>query len=220
MTTSDDSRAPSAESCGVERSTQADIAGDFETVSSDADLLILVDDDDRETGSLDKTACHDGNGVLHRAFSLFVLNVAGETLLQRRGTSKRLWPGYWSNGCCSHPRHGEVTLEAVQRRAKEELGLAVDPRFIFKFQYHARFGDRGSEHELCSVFVSQGAENTLCVNPTEISEWRWISPADLDREIKNSPESFTPWLKLEWRRLQEGGEIRVEEPCSCSDRQK
>ena len=75
----------------------------FEVVSDDADLLVLVDEADREIGTLGKIACHDGAGVLHRAFSLFVFNPAGETLLQRRHRGKRLWPGYWSNACCSHP---------------------------------------------------------------------------------------------------------------------
>ena len=84
-----------------------DAANRFEVVSRDDELLILVDDDDRQIGTLDKSSCHDGEGTLHRAFSLFVFNPEGETLLQRRHTDKRLWPGYWSNGCCSHPRVGE-----------------------------------------------------------------------------------------------------------------
>ena len=178
----------------------------LEAVSSDSEPLILVDQEDREIGSLDKAACHDGEGVLHRAFSLFVFNAEGETLLQRRHAGKRLWPGYWSNGCCSHPRPGEATPDAVRRRAQEELGLAVAPRFVFKFQYRAAFGGAGSEFELCSVFVCNSGAETPCVNATEVSEWRWVSPVELDRELENSPGAFTPWLRLEWHRLR--GEFR------------
>ena len=172
----------------------------FEVVSNDDDPLILVDERDREVGTLDKKSCHDGEGALHRAFSLFVFNPEGDTLLQRRHASKRLWPGYWSNGCCSHPRHGEVLEEAVVRRADQELGLSVVPEFLFKFQYQASFGDIGSEFELCSVFVSHGAKAPL-VNSTEIAEWRWIAPQELDREMQAAPASFTPWLKIEWQRI-------------------
>ena len=113
----------------------------------------------------------------------------GDTLLQRRHASKRLWPGYWSNGCCSHPRHGEVLEEAVIRRAHQELGLTVVPEFLFKFQYRASFGDVGSEFELCSVFVSHGA-GAPRVNTAEIAEWRWIPRDQLDREMETAPDRF------------------------------
>ncbi|MCY3621540.1 MAG: isopentenyl-diphosphate Delta-isomerase [Gammaproteobacteria bacterium] len=172
----------------------------FEVVSSDDEPLILVDEQDREVGTLDKKSCHDGAGALHRAFSLFVFNGNGDTLLQRRHASKRLWPGYWSNGCCSHPRLGEDLEEAVVRRAGQELGLSVAPEFLFKFQYQASFGDLGSEFELCSVFVSHGGEVPQ-VNSSEIAEWRWISRRELDQEMEAAPGHFTPWLKIEWQRL-------------------
>ena len=172
----------------------------FEVVSRDDEPLILVDDQDRQVGTLDKSACHDGDGLLHRAFSLFVFNPQGDTLLQRRQSDKRLWPGYWSNACCSHPRDGELLEDAVIRRAEQELGLVVVPEFLFKFSYRASFLDVGTEFELCSVFVSHGAPAPR-VNASEIAEWRWISPADLDREMASEPEMFTPWLMIEWQRL-------------------
>ncbi len=176
------------------------LAPQHAVVSSEEDLLILVDAEDREIGTLAKSACHDGEGVLHRAFSLFVFNAEGETLLQRRHPDKRLWPGYWSNGCCSHPRMGEEQGAAARRRAAEELGLALRPEFVFKFRYHAAFRDRGSERELCSVFVASTAA-TPAVNRTEVADWRWVGRDALDREIENRPDAFTPWLKLEWARL-------------------
>ena len=176
----------------------------FETVSDESDMLILVDGDDCAIGTLDKAACHDGGGVLHRAFSLFVFNARGETLLQRRHASKRLWPGYWSNGCCSHPRAGEDVVEAATRRAEEELGLAAAPEFVFKFQYRAAFADVGSEFELCSVLVSR-ADDAPRVNAAEVSEWRWIAAEALDREIEKEPDAFTPWFKQEWARLRATG---------------
>lgn len=171
-----------------------------EVVSSEDELLILVDEHDREIGTLDKSSCHDGDGTLHRAFSLFVFNQRGETLLQQRHPDKRLWPGYWSNACCSHPRHGEVIEDAVVRRAEQELGLTVNPTFVFKFQYQESFRDVGSEFEHCSVFVASG-DSQPKINRTEISDWNWISPTELDREIERSKMLLTPWLKLEWKRL-------------------
>ena len=79
-----------------------------EVVSSVSEELILVDDQDREIGSEAKSVCHKGSGILHRAFSIFVINSDNQLLLQQRSDSKPLWPLYWSNTCCSHPRLGET----------------------------------------------------------------------------------------------------------------
>ncbi len=121
--------------------------------SAEAEPLILVDEADREVGYLSKERCHEGRGVLHRAFSLLIFNDRGELLLQRRAAAKRLWPHYWSNSCCSHPRRTESMETAIHRRLHEELGLACPLRFLFKFQYQAQFDNVGAEHELCSVFI-------------------------------------------------------------------
>jgi isopentenyl-diphosphate delta-isomerase len=166
-------------------------------VSSDDDLLIVVDEDDRAVGHLDKRACHDGEGVLHRAFSVFIFNRRGELLLQRRADEKRLWPGFWSNSCCSHPRRGERLEEAAARRLEEELGIAAELVYLYTFRYHARYSDAGSEREVCSVFVGR-SDGPVRANRREIAEWRWIAPADLEAELARDPEAFTPWMKLEW----------------------
>ena len=175
-------------------------------VSSDSDMLILVDPLDQELGLLSKDACHDGEGLLHRAFSVFIFNSEGNLLLQKRSEQKRLWPGYWSNSCCSHPRAGEKTSHAVSRRVEQELGLSVVPKFVYKFTYQASFGEVGSEHELCHVFRALTSE-TPRANRNEVSEWRWISPQALNEELELSPDTFTPWLKLEWPVLLENTNV-------------
>ena len=169
-------------------------------VSSEGEALIRVDSDDRPIGTLDKSACHDGAGLLHRAFSLFIFNPKGELLIHQRHPSKRLWPAYWSNSCCSHPRAGEDMTTAVARRLQQELGLSARLRYLYKFEYRAEFGDAGTEHELCSVYVGTTSA-TPVINTTEIADWRWIAPAELDRALETHPERYTPWFKLEWARL-------------------
>lgn len=169
-------------------------------VSFDDEPLVLVDAEDRELGFLDKVAAHRGAGTLHRAFSLFVFNDAGELLLQRRADGKRLWGGYWSNTCCSHPRRGETMDTAVHRRLREELGIDCPLRFLFKFEYHAQFDADGAEHELCWVYAGRNNEMPQ-VNSNEIAATRSVAAAELDAEMAAQPESFTPWFKLEWARI-------------------
>lgn len=172
-----------------------------ETVSSPGESLILVDEADREVGFASKQRCHEGDGVLHRAFSAFLFNDSGELLLQKRSGMKPLWPLYWSNSCCSHPREGESTEAAVHRRIREELGLVSEPNFLYKFSYHAPYLDLGSERELCWVFAGQHTGEVV-IHPEEIAEVRYLSPAALTAEINAEPERFTPWFKMEWERIQ------------------
>ena len=170
-------------------------------VAADSEPLILVDETDREVGHLSKARCHQGRGVLHRAFSLLIFNDAGEWLLQQRAPSKRLWPLYWSNSCCSHPRRAETLEAAIHRRLYEELGLRCPLHFLFKFQYQAQFDAAAAEHELCSVFIGRST-GPVSINQNEIVAWRWSTPGALQAEMRGpGAESFTPWFVLEWQRI-------------------
>ena len=123
-------------------------------VSFPDEMLILVDQDGRSIGEASKQQCHEGRGLLHRAFSLLIFDQKGRLLLQQRAAGKLLWPGYWSNSCCSHPRTGEGLAAAARRRSREELGLSVDPELLFTFQYSATYRNIGSENEVCAVFAA------------------------------------------------------------------
>jgi isopentenyl-diphosphate delta-isomerase len=169
-------------------------------VSSDTEQLILVTNDDADAGYMDKGQCHDGDGILHRAFSLFIFNRNGELLLQKRAAGKRLWPLYWSNSCCSHPRKGESLPEATTRRLADELGIQARLEFVYKFSYQARFGDKGSENELCSVFLGR-SDDLVRPNQTEVAAIRHVQTSALAKELQSSPQTFTPWFKMEWDRL-------------------
>jgi isopentenyl-diphosphate Delta-isomerase len=172
-------------------------AGD---IAADSDSLILVDEADQGVGHLSKVLCHEGQGILHRAFSLLIFNGGGELLIQQRSASKRLWPMYWSNSCCSHPRRAETMEAAIQRRLQEELGLRCPLHFLFKFQYQAQFDATGAENELCSVFIGRSTESVK-INAHEILAWRWVSPEALQAEMAAGAGNFTPWFKLEWTRI-------------------
>jgi isopentenyl-diphosphate delta-isomerase len=166
-------------------------------VSSSSEELILVDEHDREIGSSSKSDCHSGSGVLHRAFSIFVFNGDNELLLQKRSPTKLLWPNYWSNTCCSHPRRGESMERAVVRRLEQELGFMCPLEFLYKFRYQAQYGSIGAEHEYCSVYHGR-YDGPVDVNINEIADWRFIGVQDLERELQRAPETFTPWFKMEW----------------------
>jgi isopentenyl-diphosphate delta-isomerase len=178
----------------------AQLQNDHRVVSSESEELILVDQDDTEVGFLSKAESHDGSGVLHRAFSLFLFNADGELLLQKRGSDKRLWPGFWSNSCCSHPRRGETMEVATRRRLRDELNIESQLEYVYKFAYTAEFGAAGSENELCHVYLGR-IDNSVRPNDHEIDAIRFVRPQDLTREQTESPTQFTPWFKQEWQTL-------------------
>jgi isopentenyl-diphosphate delta-isomerase len=173
-----------------------------EIVSNPAEKLILVDSDDREIGALPKSDCHVGDGILHRAFSIFVFNSDGDVLLQKRSADKPLWPMYWSNACCSHPRLGESMEVAVRRRMREELGVDCPLTFLYKFEYQAAYEDIGAERELCSVYIGE-SDGPFDPNRAELADLRFFPRDELSAMLAQKPGSFTPWFKMEWERISE-----------------
>lgn len=158
------------------------------------ELVVLVNPDDQVLGLMEKQQAHI-NGLLHRAFSVFLFNDKGEMLLQKRASEKYHSPNQWTNAVCSHPRIGETYLEGAKRRVKEELGIEVDLSEKFHFIYKADVGGNLWEHELDHVFT--GFYNAgFALNKEEVEEVRYISMEDLDKEIAEKPETFTEWFKI------------------------
>ena len=89
---------------------------------------------------------------------------------------------------------------AVHRRLEQELGMSAELNFAYKFEYSAPFKELGTEHELCWVYVGQTDAQPV-VNTTEIGDWRWIDQSQLTQELTANPGAFTPWLAMEWARL-------------------
>ena len=170
-----------------------------EIVSNASEQLILVDEHDREIGFRSKADCHTGKGVLHRAFSIFVFNSDNELLLQQRSPSKLLWPGYWSNTCCSHPRRGEAMDDGGHAPARAGARLRrARSSILYKFKYQAQFGARGRRARVVLGVLrplrrSGGRERQrdrrLAVRRRRRARARAQQAA---------PETFTPWFKMEW----------------------
>ena len=162
--------------------------------------LILVDPQDRPCGTGGKLAVHQ-QGLLHRAFSIFVFDDRERLLLQRRADGKYHFARLWSNTCCGHPRPGEATLDAARRRLVEEFGFATALEEFAQLTYQARDPASGlTEHEYLHVFRGRypGAPRPT---PEEIGAWRWVPLGRVERLLRRRPQAFTPWFALLFRRL-------------------
>jgi len=162
-------------------------------------LLIRVDTNDMPLGVVEKMAAHR-EGILHRAFSVFIFNSEGKWLLQQRAVGKYHSAGLWTNSCCGHPQEGDETGEAARNRLNYEMGLDCDLRNIFNFTYRASLENGLVEHEFDHVFIGFSDELPR-VNPEEVSGWRMVSIEDLREEIEAGESRFTEWFKMVYERV-------------------
>src|SRR6056300_40432 len=161
--------------------------------------VILVDSEDKPIGTLPKMEAHE-KGVLHRAFSVFILNQKGELMLQQRAHHKYHSPGLWTNTCCSHQREGEQNIEAGMRRLDEEMGFSVTLEELFSFIYKAPFDNGLTEHELDHVMLGH-YEEVPQINTEEVAEWKWMSLIDIEADIAINPDEYTVWFKIIFERF-------------------
>lgn len=163
--------------------------------------VILVDTNDNQIGLMPKLEAHE-KAVLHRAFSVFVINNKGETMLQQRAADKYHSPLLWTNTCCSHQREGESNIQAGKRRLQEEMGFETDLEELFSFIYKAPFDNGLTEHEFDHVMIGN-YDGEPEINPKEVANWKWMLPSEVKKDIDRHPENYTAWFKIIFDRFYE-----------------
>lgn len=156
--------------------------------------VILVNEADEQIGVMEKMEAHE-KGLLHRAFSVFIFNTKGEMLLQQRALNKYHSGGLWTNACCSHPRPGEDTLQAAQRRLMEEMGIKTPLTFKTSFTYKTAFENGLTEHEFDHVFIGTFNEEPH-INNNEVNSYCWKSVESTKNSVKQMPDIYTSWFKI------------------------
>ena len=155
--------------------------------------LILVDEGNRATGSQGKTAVHRA-GLLHRAFSIFLVDERGRLVLQQRSRKKYHSGGLWANSCCGHPRPGERTIAAARRRLNEEMGVSAALSFGFFSRYRTELDNGMQENEFVYVYFGQ-LTSAPRPDPAEIADVAFLSCEEVARRIKRDPNGFAFWFK-------------------------
>ncbi|QLG44227.1 isopentenyl-diphosphate Delta-isomerase [Costertonia aggregata] len=156
--------------------------------------VILVNEADEQIGTMPKMEAHE-KALLHRAFSVFIMNDKGETMLQQRAAHKYHSPLLWTNTCCSHQRVGETNIQAGKRRLQEEMGFMAELEEVISFIYKAPFDNGLTEHELDHVMIGK-YNDAPKINPDEVADWKWMRPEAVKEDIYRSPEKYTEWFKI------------------------
>jgi isopentenyl-diphosphate delta-isomerase len=155
--------------------------------------VIVVNENNRKIAVAEKSLAHR-QGLLHRAFSIFLIDGDARVVLQQRHLAKYHSGGLWANTCCGHPRPGERTLAAAQRRLQEELGVTANLRLAFRTRYRMAVSPEMTENEL--VYVYFGAlDGKPSPNPVEIDALKAMSLVDLERDARHRPERWAVWLR-------------------------
>ena len=161
--------------------------------------VILVDKNDNALGFMEKMEAHE-KGILHRAFSVFILNDKSELLIQRRAKSKYHSAGLWTNSCCSHQRKDESSIQAGQRRLFEEMGIKASLQKLFSFIYKTSFDNGLIEHELDHVLFGFSNEKPK-INSQEVDDYNWVSLEILKKDLILKPDKYTAWFVIIFERF-------------------
>lgn len=156
--------------------------------------VILVNKNDEPIGLMNKLEAHE-KAVLHRAFSVFILNDKNEIMLQQRANHKYHSPLLWTNTCCSHQRAGESNIEAGKRRLQEEMGFSTELKELFHFIYKAPFDNGLTEHELDHVMIGYYNDEPN-INNDEAESWKWMKIEDIRSDMIVNPQLYTVWFKI------------------------
>eukprot|EP00033_Pygsuia_biforma_P002925 GCRY01003225.1.p1 GENE.GCRY01003225.1~~GCRY01003225.1.p1 ORF type:complete len:257 (+),score=41.67 GCRY01003225.1:95-772(+) len=169
---------------------------------------IQLNDKDEVIGAVSKVNSHLGEGILHRAFSVFLFNSKGELCLQQRSGDKITFPLYWTNTCCSHPLYRETELNgekgvknAAVRKLDHELGITAilpeDLKFLTRMSYFAKSDSKWCEREIDYILLCQ--KDVECkIVPNEVAAVQYVSQEKLKEMLASESEDLkiTPWFKL------------------------
>lgn len=158
------------------------------------ELVVLVNENNEQIGLMPKLEAHQ-KALLHRAFSVFILNDKNELMLQQRAADKYHSPLLWANTCCSHQREGETNIEAGNRRLQEEMGFNTQLKELFSFIYKAPFDNGLTEHELDHVMIGYYNQEPT-INPDEVEAWKWMDIDEVRKDIQQNPDIYTAWFKI------------------------
>lgn len=177
------------------------------------DFVVLLTAAGDVDGCAPRLSVHDSDTPLHLAFSCYVFDDRGRCLVTRRAESKVTWPGVWTNSCCGHPRPGERIEDAVRRRLRAELSVAVTDLTLVlpRFRYRARMGNGVVENELCPVFrarIGDGTvhpDGTVRPDPAEVAAVEWTDWPAFRDDVSAGRRAVSPWCALQVRELAELG---------------
>lgn len=162
---------------------------DFQQINEE--WVPLVNDTGYVTGKAPRSQVHNGSKLLHPVVHLHVLNHNKAILLQKRPITKQIQPGKWDTAVGGHISAGETLEEALQKEAREEIGLL---QFSAK-QLKVYRWDCDAESELVYLFYTHD-HKSLKPQSDEVEELRFWTKNQIENQL--GKDVFTPNFELEF----------------------
>jgi len=163
------------------------------------ELLQLVDEEGRPSGSAPRAACHGNPALIQAVVHLYLFDPRGRLYLQKRSETKDTCPGLWDSSVGGHLGAGETPDQALERETREELGIRLGElrgcrpltAFVLRSEWESEY-----VFPYRAVFAGKPRPN-----PEEIAEGRFDRPEVIRRRIAAQPEAFTPNFRAAFARL-------------------
>lgn len=167
--------------------------------------IVFVNQDGTPTGeTAEKLSAHNANTKLHLAFSCYIFDNSGMVLVTQRAKGKKVWPSVWTNSVCGHPGPNEDMLEAIQRRAKYELGISdiTNIKIILpKYKYKTPLFKGVVENEFCPVYFAKTSQQPV-INKQEVDDFKWMSWEDIKLQLHNdADDTWSYWIKDQFKNI-------------------
>jgi isopentenyl-diphosphate delta-isomerase len=78
---------------------------------------------------------------------------------------------------------------------QEEMGMSCELNYQFNFIYQAPLENNLIEHELDYVYTGF-SDDVPIPNIEEVSEYRYTSIQEIEKDLKLYPQNYTVWFKL------------------------
>jgi len=129
---------------------------------------------------------------------VLVFNSRGEVFLQKRSIKKDRQPGVWDSSASGHVDSGEDYDACAVRELHEEIGLHLTepPERLFKIN-----ACEETDQEFVWVYRCQH-DGPFRLNPEEIDEGSWFTPAKVTSWMTERPQDFASALVFIWQRMQ------------------
>ncbi len=148
----------------------------------------VLDEKGNKTGVIKLRNEVHRDGDWHRAVHIWILNPAGEVLLQRRCPHKDSYPNMLDISSAGHLVAGDDSLDGAIRELKEELDLDVQPsqlRFVTTVQERMRSGCDFVNNEFGDVYalITDKTVAQMRYQESEISEIFFVPYKDFKQMV-------------------------------------
>jgi isopentenyldiphosphate isomerase len=150
------------------------------------ELIDVLDEAGVPTGARKAKRLVHADGDWHRVVQLWIVDLRGWVLLQRRSPGKENWPGFWDISAAGHVAAGETALDAIVREAREELGLDLGHGELTHLASHRQQWvlNDGTYHdnEIAELFVAVRDVELpeLRLDAVEVMDALFVSPDVLE----------------------------------------